>query len=154
MCSTPVHENGIESKSVPSGLGSRVLIVRLCFFFSSRRRHTRLQGDWSSDVCSSDLGTAVGRRASSRGGPPGRRGWRGGRSRGGGVSRGREGQGSAGRPGSEPPGDQVQIGRAAGRGRGEISGGAGSFKKKKKKKRGERIIKKKKKKKKIIVIIK
>src|SRR5215467_734809 len=30
------------------------------FFFSSRRRHTRLQGDWSSDVCSSDL----------QGGPP------------------------------------------------------------------------------------
>src|ERR1039457_6170516 len=27
----------------------------LCCFFSSRRRHTRLQGDWSSDVCSSDL---------------------------------------------------------------------------------------------------
>src|SRR5688500_19618977 len=25
------------------------------FFFSSRRRHTRLQGNWSSDVCSSDL---------------------------------------------------------------------------------------------------
>src|SRR5205807_5805821 len=24
-------------------------------FFSSRRRQTRLQGDWSSDVCSSDL---------------------------------------------------------------------------------------------------
>src|SRR5207248_8341322 len=30
------------------------------FFFSSRRRHTRSYGDWSSDVCSSDLG---GRRA-------------------------------------------------------------------------------------------
>src|ERR1039457_5807717 len=29
-------------------------IVELSFFFSSRRRHTRLQGDWSSDVCSSD----------------------------------------------------------------------------------------------------
>src|SRR5256885_4140386 len=30
--------------------------VYVCFFFfSSRRRHTRLQGDWSSDVCSSDL---------------------------------------------------------------------------------------------------
>src|SRR2546426_6758744 len=28
------------------------------FFFSSRRRHTRLQGDWSSDVCSSDLTTS------------------------------------------------------------------------------------------------
>src|SRR2546426_7237497 len=29
--------------------------VVIFFFFSSRRRHTRLQGDWSSDVCSSDL---------------------------------------------------------------------------------------------------
>src|SRR5207249_5255295 len=27
----------------------------LCFFFSSRRRHTRSKRDWSSDVCSSDL---------------------------------------------------------------------------------------------------
>src|SRR5262249_58336834 len=27
----------------------------VCFFFSSRRRHTRLVSDWSSDVCSSDL---------------------------------------------------------------------------------------------------
>src|SRR5690242_6143466 len=27
----------------------------LFFFFSSRRRHTRLTCDWSSDVCSSDL---------------------------------------------------------------------------------------------------
>src|SRR6266446_8293239 len=31
------------------------------FFFSSRRRHTRLQGDWSSDVCSSDLAALVHR---------------------------------------------------------------------------------------------
>src|SRR5256885_6754263 len=29
-------------------------IAVVIFFFSSRRRHTRLQGDWSSDVCSSD----------------------------------------------------------------------------------------------------
>src|SRR5437763_17171888 len=29
------------------------------FFFSSRRRHTRYIGDWSSDVCSSDLCCAV-----------------------------------------------------------------------------------------------
>src|SRR5437763_6323021 len=28
------------------------------FFFSSRRRHTRYIGDWSSDVCSSDLALA------------------------------------------------------------------------------------------------
>src|SRR5690606_40370858 len=32
-------------------------------FFSSRRRHTRFSRDWSSDVCSSDLGgTATGER--------------------------------------------------------------------------------------------
>src|SRR5207302_7171604 len=29
----------------------------MCFFFSSRRRHTRFSRDWSSDVCSSDLYT-------------------------------------------------------------------------------------------------
>src|SRR5947207_9455167 len=29
------------------------------FFFSSRRRHTRSLCDWSSDVCSSDLGTKI-----------------------------------------------------------------------------------------------
>src|SRR5256885_7720949 len=29
----------------------------ILFFFSSRRRHTRFDYDWSSDVCSSDLGT-------------------------------------------------------------------------------------------------
>src|SRR5256886_12362251 len=50
---------------VPS-LGSTILLVFLgllvpnilCadrFFFSSRRRHTRFDCDWSSDVCSSDL---------------------------------------------------------------------------------------------------
>src|SRR5215204_7169757 len=37
-----------------------------CFFFSSRRRHTRSLCDWSSDVCSSDLRRAVqGARASA-----------------------------------------------------------------------------------------
>src|SRR5688500_19848997 len=30
----------------------------LFVFFTSRRRHTKLQGDWSSDVCSSDLDRA------------------------------------------------------------------------------------------------
>src|SRR4051794_41507113 len=33
-----------------------LLVVLFFFFFSSRRRHTRWTGDWSSDVCSSDLG--------------------------------------------------------------------------------------------------
>src|SRR5256885_6531081 len=39
-----------------SNAASMSLVYHLIyFFFSSRRRHTRLQGDWSSDVCSSDL---------------------------------------------------------------------------------------------------
>src|SRR5256885_13111021 len=42
----------IRDDLVPAGL---------IFFFSSRRRHTRLQGDWSSDVCSSDLQRDRGR---------------------------------------------------------------------------------------------
>src|SRR5207249_1596215 len=33
--------------------------ARSWFFFSSRRRHTRSKRDWSSDVCSSDLGGAT-----------------------------------------------------------------------------------------------
>src|SRR5256885_5811792 len=41
---------GVRPKCAPTILND------LDFFFSSRRRHTRLQGDWSSDVCSSDLG--------------------------------------------------------------------------------------------------
>src|SRR2546427_6522502 len=31
------------------------MIFYVFFFFSSRRRHTRFDCDWSSDVCSSDL---------------------------------------------------------------------------------------------------
>src|SRR2546430_6439962 len=33
----------------------RICHVSFFFFFSSRRRHTRFDCDWSSDVCSSDL---------------------------------------------------------------------------------------------------
>src|SRR5699024_11812689 len=36
-----------------------IFIRCLFFFFSSRRRHTRSKRDWSSDVCSSDLGRAI-----------------------------------------------------------------------------------------------
>src|SRR5206468_10016044 len=32
-----------------------VRVLQQVFFFSSRRRHTRSDRDWSSDVCSSDL---------------------------------------------------------------------------------------------------
>src|SRR5690348_2468627 len=37
----------------------------LSFFFSSRRRHTRCTGDWSSDVCSSDLRRLMAQQARS-----------------------------------------------------------------------------------------
>src|SRR2546421_2960338 len=49
----------------------------LFFFFSSRRRHTRSDRDWSSDVCSSDLRLSraevhvVGRRRELPPGDPG-----------------------------------------------------------------------------------
>src|SRR5688572_24138190 len=55
---------------LPSTPGNNVY-VGFMFFFSSRRRHTRFDCDWSSDVCSSDL------RSGCRGRPrdryPGRR---------------------------------------------------------------------------------
>src|SRR5690606_28604770 len=37
-------------------LGKAMRVWSVIFFFSSRRRHTRFSRDWSSDVCSSDLG--------------------------------------------------------------------------------------------------
>src|SRR5256885_13146399 len=102
------------------------------FFFSSRRRHTRLQGDWSSDVCSSDLRRGIlGGRL--------RQGFRaaGGQRRQGGKAQ-RDGgdvadhEGVPSRVWVTPSQFRRRgIGRAAGRGRGEVSVGAGSFKKKK-----------------------
>src|SRR2546421_12975842 len=87
----------------------RIHIERVCgsfFFFSSRRRHTRSDRDWSSDVCSSDLDGGRGAYPARllRGGP-----------RGGTVRAARGGE----------------VGRASGRGRVGISGGAGLLKKKK-----------------------
>src|SRR5256886_9784910 len=40
----------------------------MLFFFSSRRRHTRFDCDWSSDVCSSDLTFHVGSGQAADGG--------------------------------------------------------------------------------------
>src|SRR5437762_10417570 len=50
-------DTGNLGMSVPerSGIEIASLYVLHFFFFSSRRRHTRYIGDWSSDVCSSDL---------------------------------------------------------------------------------------------------
>src|SRR5699024_11429245 len=43
-------------RSHQQGLRRQCDWLRALFFFSSRRRHTRSKRDWSSDVCSSDLG--------------------------------------------------------------------------------------------------
>src|SRR5207245_8551873 len=43
-----------------------LIVMNLLFFFSSRRRHTRCYRDWSSDVCSSDLGRRICRISQRR----------------------------------------------------------------------------------------
>src|SRR2546421_5202169 len=54
----------------------RVRVTMIVFFFSSRRRHTRSDRDWSSDVCSSDLASpappheALRCRSCAKFGPP------------------------------------------------------------------------------------
>src|SRR5256886_15397091 len=48
---------------------TRYMLVKL-FFFSSRRRHTIFDCDWSSDVCSSDLAAALPRLPHGRDGLP------------------------------------------------------------------------------------
>src|SRR2546430_1555743 len=52
--SSELHNLG--TADMPGGSGGAASLGRLFyFFFSSRRRHTRFDCDWSSDVCSSDL---------------------------------------------------------------------------------------------------
>src|SRR2546430_11989681 len=54
IASGPSDAEASATLSLPSG-GSGYWVA---FFFSSRRRHTRFDCDWSSDVCSSDLATS------------------------------------------------------------------------------------------------
>src|SRR2546422_9491290 len=96
------------------------------FFFSSRRRHTRCSRDWSSDVCSSDLEPDGSNFPTSQAPQPNFGG----------------GDADAFVAKFDPSGSALiystflggggGIGRAACRGRVEISGGAVSLKKKKK----------------------
>src|SRR5688500_20017754 len=84
------------------------------FFFSSRRRHTRLQGDWSSDVCSSDLDRRFGSQDEQQR-----------------EHLHQQERGDA--PGPEPPvraERDPEIGRASCRERGWIPGGGGAGEKK------------------------
>src|SRR5258705_13726872 len=97
----------------------------LCFFFSSRRRHTRCLSDWSSDVCSSDLYSATASATTPASSP---------------TAPGNLAASAAG-PGENnlrwtASTDAGENGRASWRGRGEISVGAASLKKKKKGKKG------------------
>src|SRR5256886_11452661 len=48
-------ESYTEPNLYSLGISSLVCLRSVFFFFSSRRRHTRFDCDWSSDVCSSDL---------------------------------------------------------------------------------------------------
>src|SRR5438094_4904414 len=53
------RRHGLRAVEIPVRWGyspaTKVIMLHDSFFFSSRRRHTRSYGDWSSDVCSSDL---------------------------------------------------------------------------------------------------
>src|SRR5256885_727965 len=56
----PEHQFVVKVYRGVDGSASECVIHMSVFvFFSSRRRHTRLQGDWSSDVCSSDLEAGI-----------------------------------------------------------------------------------------------
>src|SRR5437762_12577284 len=114
------------------------MLTDVIFFFSSRRRHTRYIGDWSSDVCSSDLGRG-GRAAGGVG--DGHRVVAGGRRRDGlrGGAGGPEIRRGAGRR------QRDQIGRASCRERVEISGDGEIIEKEKLKCRGEEVVKRMKK---------
>src|SRR5260370_6006643 len=46
----------VYSSRLPHRILKCVMCSGIFFFFSSRRRHTRFKCDWSSNVCSSDLG--------------------------------------------------------------------------------------------------
>src|SRR3712207_8638439 len=91
--------------------------VGMFFFFSSRRRHTRYWRDWSSDVCSSDLYLWIFPQEVEGGYQP---------------EREQIGSGPFILQSVQPDVEVrlVQIGRGAGWGKGENSGGAVSFKKK------------------------
>src|SRR6266480_1424255 len=51
-----IHYFYVEDTNITALFGAKSPEISTgYFFFSSRRRHTRLTCDWSSDVCSSDL---------------------------------------------------------------------------------------------------
>src|SRR5256884_6127428 len=68
MC-TPASTTAYDGVTLDGRHGGGYCCWKVCvFFFSSRRRHTRCSRDWSSDVCSSDLGNDKMQRFSRAGG--------------------------------------------------------------------------------------
>src|SRR2546430_8987572 len=65
------QQAGVEASYVFSEV-TPCAVRQYLFFFSSRRRHTRFDCDWSSDVCSSDLGISP---LITAGAPAGTRRW-------------------------------------------------------------------------------
>src|SRR2546430_7115898 len=58
---------GSNSADICRQYARRARAFGVFFFFSSRRRHTRFDCDWSSDVCSSDLTSVSTRRSPMHG---------------------------------------------------------------------------------------
>src|SRR5438874_12300301 len=104
--------------------------MRCCFFFfSSRRRHTRSLRDWSSDVCSSDLGERGQRGAD--GGAGGEREPEPGLRKDDEPQRARRRRRGRGEPGLHVVGGGAgEIGRASCRERVEFAAGGGPLRKK------------------------
>src|SRR5699024_12554473 len=92
------------------------------FFFSSRRRHTRSKRDWSSDVCSSDLGASEEALIAAGGEANGNDSY--GRGANGRANAGSASGGGTTVPSGSEPRCQAcgPIGRASCRGRGEEDG--------------------------------
>src|ERR1039457_6588335 len=73
--STPNSTTRTYPTVLSAGRSEWVYLVEVVnVFFSMRKGHTKLQGDWSSDVCSSDLtimtASIRGTPSTSRGTPP------------------------------------------------------------------------------------
>src|SRR5256886_6401999 len=54
-CSRQVPYLWLQEDFMGLAVAETRVVMLFIFFFSSRRRHTRFDCDWSSDVCSSDL---------------------------------------------------------------------------------------------------
>src|SRR5256886_660927 len=59
LCSSGSRKTNKRKRKHMVMLNTKDTTNRMSIFFSSRRRHTRFDCDWSSDVCSSDLSATI-----------------------------------------------------------------------------------------------